>query len=265
MTVASGKTAPAGKSTTTWSEQPLLRLRQLVVGFLQGLFAQADTGFFRWSPDETSEIYITDESPLDLRIVGQRPAITVLRADINWGQTSIDERRDYNMQTEERLHTDLLSGTMVMNCCSRTPLEAEYIAWIASKHSWILRRLMIKGTPMHEIGRRQTIGALTPAGALVQGDSATSWINCPVYLPYHMQYNEKITPQDLQQLNRIRVFLEARLGVQLGPTEVRGQARAGGHAELPNVNIRPPTYRGRPIRQVGVEQRFSVKESSDGE
>lgn len=239
---------------------------------MQGLFEKADLGCFHWCESlEETELVITDESPIKLDVVGKRPCISTVRGQVAWGKTSLDEMQTRNVTNDQINHTDLLSGTMTINCCSREPLESEYIAWIVANHSWLLRRLIMKHTPVHEFGRGQMIGAPSPAGAIVSGDTEGEWICTPIQIPFFLQISGKVTPLNLTLLKEIEAKFGVRGGAQIGPTGVRGQSTKRNTADaeaarLPTpgeqVNIRPPTIRGRPIRNVAFEQSLSVKKES---
>lgn len=266
METQSAISAPSS-SLLTWAEQPLLLIRKACLSFIQGLFEQADPGSFHWSENlEETEIVITDESPIKLDVVGKRPAINTVRGTVAWGKTSLDEMQERSLATDQRKHTDLLSGTMTINCCSREPLETEYMAWIVANHTWLLRRLVMKFTPVHEFGRGQVVGAPSPAGAIVSGDTEGEWICTPVQIPFFLQISGKVTPLNLTLLKGLEARFFVRGGAQVGPTGVRGQAtlenQAGAPAPGAEVNIRPPTIRGRPIRNIAFEQSLSVKEES---
>lgn len=266
MTTQSAISVPSS-SLVNWAEQPLLLIRKICLSFMQGLFAQAEPGSFHWEPNlEETELVITDESPIKLDVVGKRPCISTVRGTVAWGKTSIDEMQSSNLATDQRQHTDLVSGTMTINCCSRESLESEYIAWIVANHSWLLRRLVIKHTPVHEFGRGQVVGAPSPAGAIVSGDSEGSWICTPIQIPFFLQISGKVTPLNLTMLRGIEANLNLSGAAQVGPTGVRGQATletpAGSVGPVEGLNVRPPTIRGRPIRQVAFEQSISVKKES---
>lgn len=254
-------------SLVNWAEQPLLFIRKICLSFMQGLFEKADPGCFHWSESlEETEIVITDESPIKLDVVGKRPAISTVRGSIGWGKTSLDEMQTRSLSTDQRKHTDLLSGTMTVNCCSREPLETEYLAWVVANHTWLLRRLIMRNTPVHEFGRGQMVGAPSPAGAIVAGDTEGEWICTPVQIPFFLQISGRVTPLNLILLKEIEAKFNVRGGAQVGPTGVRGQATTanttGSPAPGEQVNVRPPTIRGRPIRNVAFEQSISVKKES---
>ena len=266
MTTQSAISVPSS-SLVNWAEQPLLLIRKACLSFIQGLFEQADPGNFHWCESlEETEIVITDESPIKLDVVGKRPAINTVRGTVAWGKTSLDEMQERSLANDQRKHTDLLSGTMTINCCSREPLETEYMAWIVANHTWLLRRLVMKFTPVHEFGRGQVVGAPSPAGAIVSGDTEGEWICTPVQIPFFLQITGKVTPLGLTLLKEIEAKFNVRGGAQVGPTGVRGQAtlenQTGAPAPGTETSIRPPTIRGRPIRNVAFEQSISVKKES---
>jgi len=249
----------------SWGENPLLMVRKTVLSFLQGLFQQANVDDFRWHPDpEETGIVITDESPIQLDAVGKRPAISTVRGTAAWGGTSLDEMQSYDMQTDAKTHTDLVSSTISINCCSRADLESEYIAWIVANHCWMLRRVLMQGTPIHDFGRKNQIGSPSPAGAIVAGDNEGEWINTTVSIPFFLQVSASVTPQNLQLLNEIGLGLGVRGAAQVGPTGVR---RMGGAGELVvddrGLNVREPTIRGRPIRSVAFTQQLKVTEPTE--
>lgn len=251
----------------TWAEQPLLMLRKQILAFMQGLFEFSPVRCFHWTEDpETTEIYITDESPLGVDVVGKRPAISVVRGTVAWGQTSIDERQSEDMNTGARSHTDLLRGTVSINCCSRVDLESEYIAWVVANHMWLLRRIVMRGTPIHEFGRGIQVGSPSPAGAIVSGDVQGEWINTPVTIAFFLQVSGSVTP--LVQDDVIRA-IEVKMGVRgpasIGPTEQLESPWVGGPPPTPlpyGVTVGAPRIRGRRIPNIAFEQTISVKKES---
>jgi len=256
MSVASASVPPSTAYTPSWAENPVLQLRKTVLGFLQGLFEEAEVSCFRWHESlEDTEIVITDEFPLKLDVVGKRPAITLVRGAMSWNKTSIGEMLSLNMANDQKKRSDLVSGTISINCCARDDLESEYIALIVARHLWILGPLLQKGTPIHEIGRGVQLGSPSPAGAIVVGDTEGEWINTPVTTPYFIQETNSVQPLGQQLLRRLSLRLGVRGGAQVGNTPVRYQARQTG--------LRQPTIRGRPIRNVSFEQTLVVTDEEN--
>jgi hypothetical protein len=266
MTTTSAAITAGSDPLMTWAEQPLLMLRKQILAFLQGLFEASPVRCFNWNEDEEStDIIITDESPLNLEVVGKRPAISIVRGTVAWGQTSIDERLSEDMNTGARTHTDLLRGTLSVNCCSKVDLESEYLAWIVANHMWLLRRLIIKGSPVHEFGRGIQIGSPSPAGAIVQGDTNGEWINTPVSVSFFLQVSGSVEPiASADVIRNIEFKMGVRGPASIGPTE-QVDPRWVGENPRPfpaGAEIGPPRIRGRRVRNIAFEQRLTLKKES---
>lgn len=108
--------------------------------------------------------------------------------------------------SDTRVHTDLLSGSFVINCISRVGLEAEEVALIVMKAIRIYRRELQKAGFFH-IGTLVQVGSETPAGALVAGDSDEDFINVPVSLPVYYQESWTVE-KDAELLRAITLKIE---------------------------------------------------------
>lgn len=139
--------------------------------------------------DEVStEILITDAGSINTDVVEKRPVISVSRGPFAYGNTSIDQllKKDPGLASNKRVHTDLLSGSFVINCVSRSGLEAEEIALIVAKGIRYFRRQLQKAGFFH-IGTLVQVGGESAAGTLVAGDSAEDFIVVPVSFPVYYQ------------------------------------------------------------------------------
>lgn len=229
-------------------------VRKSVLAFIQGLFEAQDPGCFKWNDSlEETEIVVTDESPLRLDVIGKRPSISIIRGPVRWGQTSLDEMQGLNQVTGMKQKTDLLPGTVSINCCSSADLESEYIAWVVANHIWMLRGLFMKNTKIHEFGRGISIGSPSPAGAIVAGDTEGEWICTTVQVPFHLQVYGKVTPKQ-NLIQAIEMRMGVRGVVQAQQTPVRDPLRG----TTPNA----PRIRGRVIRDVAFAQSLNVKKES---
>ena len=172
--------------------------KDILLRFLQDIFHQMPPGdgCYHFQPgqevgstdSENTEIIITDSGAVNTDSVEKRPAIIVSRGPFAWGNTSLDHLLHASNQAggPHRVHTDLLSGSFVINCLSRAGLEAEEVALIVSKAIRIYRRELQKAGFFH-IGTLIQVGSETPAGALVSGDSDEDFINVPVSFPVYYQ------------------------------------------------------------------------------
>jgi hypothetical protein len=170
--------------------------KDILLRFLQDVFFKMEPGkgCFHFEPNRelggtdegTTELILTDTGPVNTDSVEKRPAIIVSRGAFSYGNTSLDQMLDYDISTGKRTHTDLLSGYFVLNCVSRAGLEAERLALITAKVIRIYRRELQKAG-FFQIGSLVQVGTETPAGSLVEGDSAEDFINVPVSFPTYYQ------------------------------------------------------------------------------
>lgn len=202
---------PAGE-VSSWGENPLFHLVRLCLLFVQELFVDPPEGAnFRWTPDdETSRLYITDDTPVNTDVIQKRPAIATVRSGFAWAGLGLDQKRNHQIRTGEEIFTDMLSGNITFNCMSRVPVEAEYLAWLVSRHLWIFRHLLMQ-LGFHKIAEGQQILARSPAGALVSGDTEGEIINVPVIVPAHFQWTEKVQEKDLPLLQKIETNIVAKM------------------------------------------------------
>ena len=237
---------------SSWAEDPLNYLIKAFVAFLQTVFEKAPVGYFHWSPEaEETEIFITEETPIALDTVGQRPSISVVLGAVRWNASSLDEMLGMNPVTGLQRHTDLLPGTMSLNCCSRVASEARFLAWQCARHIWILRRIFMQERFIHEVGRNITVGPVSPAGAIVQGDTEGEWLAAAVSCPFFLQWYERVTPETdwngsrLQQLREIGITYHTRMNPAQQSLTSDQNAGTRPWGDLASRQPRPPSIRGR--------------------
>ena len=223
----------SGKAVVSWAETPTIMLRRAILAFLQGLFGYADKGNYKWHADiEDTEIVITDETPVNGAVVGHRPAITTVRGPLAFAGLTLDTRQSSSMLSPMEKYTDMVSCTMSVNHLSKNDLESERIAWYTANHVWLLRKLILKDTPVHAIQVPQ-VGAPSPAGALVAGDPNGDWVNTPVALPVFLQVYGVVTPrtQGAQQIYNEIMLSMTQQNKPLGHAATRDLSR--GTSVLP--------------------------------
>lgn len=217
---------------------PLQHVRVLFVSFIQGLFAQAPPGAYRWSPDfEVTELVITDESPINIEKIGSRPAITFTRGPVQFYSLGLDDMLGFDFDIERKTKGVLVPGTMSVNCCSRSDLESEQIAWVVAEHIWLLRELLLK-QGFFEIGRQPQISAPSPAGSLVANDEGDEWYATTVAIPYQFARKSAFTPLG----KKIAANIELSLNTIHDKVLSKGVPQ-GGH-EIP-LNVHacfPPSF-----------------------
>tara|TARA_R110002126_G_scaffold48716_1_gene135388 strand:+ start:793 stop:1572 length:780 start_codon:yes stop_codon:yes gene_type:complete len=178
--------------------------KDILLRFLQDLFFQMPRGqgCYHFEPaqevgemdEKATEVIISDAGSVNTDSVEKRPAIIISRGPFAYGNTSLDHllKKDPGLMSSTRVHTDLLSGSFVINCVSRAGLEAEEVAVIVMKAIRVYRRELQKAGFFH-IGTMIQIGNETPAGTLVQGDSDDDFVNVPVSFPVYYQESWTVT------------------------------------------------------------------------
>lgn len=267
-------------TNTSAGEQPLLHVRRMYVGFVQGLFHAAPRGSYHWDPDGIStEIIITDENPIHVDTVGKRPAISFTRGPVQFVGLGLDDMLSFDASTGTKKKSILLPGTMSINCCSSNDIESEYLASVVAEQLWMHRELLMRAG-FFEIGRNFIIGAPSPAGSIVAGDSAAEWYATTISSPFHINRTASFSPLNTRIVQDISINLTARPYTvpysTWGQPAIQGfQQYEGEQDGLPKMphpldptkqvtvrsvymnrpGIRPPAIRGRtiPVKQADVE------------
>ena len=157
-------------------------------------FAQGQTeGVLGPTDEENTEVIITDAGSLGTDVVEKRPAIILSRGPFAYANTAMDNFLGHVASTDKRTHTDLLTGSFVINCVSRNGLEAEKLALLVAKAIRVHRR-RIQLAGFFQIGQRIRIGSESPANALVSGDAEEDFISVPVTFPVYYQETFSINP-----------------------------------------------------------------------
>jgi len=171
--------------------------KEIILRFLQDLFFQMPQGQFRLVPggpgkldytiDEAeSELIVTDQGAWNTDTVGTRPVVIVSRGRLAYGGTSLDQLQGLSFRTGVKKHTDLITGSFVINCMAPNGYEAETIAMIVAAGSNRLR-VLLQRAGFFEIGKMVQVGEESPPGSLLSGDSTEDWKNVPVILPFYYQ------------------------------------------------------------------------------
>jgi len=218
---------------------PLEHIRILYVQFLQGLFWAAPPGHYHWEPDETTEIFISDENPLKADIIGNRPAIAVSRGPAQFQSLGFDDMDDYDFQSGAKKKSVLVPGTMTLHCVSRVDLECDRIAWVVAEQLWANRELLLRAG-FFEVGRQPMIGAPSPAGSIVQADQGEEWYVTSVTCPWQFNRTTVVTPLGKEIIKGVELAMRARIRT-VGQQKPRGQEGSTGGADVPvNIQVCPP-------------------------
>lgn len=189
-------------------DEPLHWATYLVTRFLQGLFNHMEVGSYRWEPNpKDSEIYITEQVPVDGSVVAQRPAIAVVRGPAQWANLTMDQMVTIEPLTGKRVHSDLLSGNLGVYALSAEGLEAQRIAWLCSRGIKEGKRLLQKywiwrdddGTPratfgFNKIGDNMNFGSESDPGSIIRGAGGHELVMVALGVPYFLQWTWQVTP-----------------------------------------------------------------------
>lgn len=204
------QTHPFGGEASNFRDSPLEQVRTLFVGFIQGLFYSAPVGAYHWTPDDSTEIVVTDESPVHVSNLGQRPAVCCTRGPVQFFSLGLDDMMSYNIETSTKSKSVLVPGTMSVNCLSRLPLESERIAWIIAEQLWAHRELLMR-EGFFEVGRMPVIGSPSPAGSLVAGDQGDELFVTVIQCPFQFYRTTSVTPLNQAIAKNVTLSLRSRL------------------------------------------------------
>jgi hypothetical protein len=210
-------TAPEYMVPEDWTGSPFLHLKRVLVKFLKGLHAQCPVGAYRWDPDSEgsaeqvgSEVWIGMDAPINPQIVGDRPAITVLRGPGSFQGIGIGDNAFSDLRTGGQVLMDILPVTVTVNVLSRVPLEAEGLSWFGGKHIWALREVIMKGEAgIMFLGNRPNFSPPTPAGSLVGPDVEHNWVVCSVMFPCYLQTSVTRVPLNKPAVSGFGVTMTA--------------------------------------------------------
>lgn len=212
------------------------------VEFFQWQFSQAPVGAYRWVDDENdSEIHISGDSPIIPTKVGQRPAITVLRAHAAWSGTGINDQVFVDLRTGAKAYMDLVPTTIMVNVLSRLDVEAEELAEFCAGRVRVFREAIVgasNGLILYT-GQRIAISPPSPPGSLVGGDSPDGeWSVCVVSVPTYLQTLDSRWPLNKPILRtfgaRLRTLAAARRAEATVPLQ-------GTAVSQPAVSPTPPS------------------------
>lgn len=195
---------------SSFKYNPLMHVRVLFVRFVQGLFAAAPEGSYRWRPDdENTEIYITDEGVVKAEVVEKMPTVAFTRGPVQFYNLGLDDLDGYNFPLDRKTKGVLLPGTMTINVCARVDLESEHVAFVIADHIWLLRDLLMKAG-FFDVGRSIQVGAPSPAGSIIAGDSADEFFCTPVSVPFQFGRLSSFTPLGMTVVRSIEHSFRVR-------------------------------------------------------
>jgi len=226
---------------SSFKYNPLQHVRFLYVSFVQGLFYSAPRGQYHWeSDDQSTELFISAESPIKVETLNMRPCITFTRAPIGFHHLGFDDMDQYDFATGRKIKSLLIPGTMVINCCSRSDLESEHLAWVTAEHIWLLRDLLMK-QGFYDVGRNIQVGSPSAAGAIIEGDGADEWFCTSVTSPYQFYRTSARTPLATGIIQNVQLALSMMQPCPIRPG-MAPSIGAGGNPPFLEVTTRPGPF-----------------------
>lgn len=163
-----------------------------------------------WSPDESaSQITICDKYAFNLAQVGTTSAIVANRGPLQWARSSgFRQMQSMDMRTDRRTYTDLVAGSVVLSCFSRSGAEAELIAGYLFESFQalrdVLRKLATRGIMRaSHLGMFKIDAAQMGEEALVKGGSRPEVSVVPVAIQARVQRRWSVEPQGQQKLRNV--------------------------------------------------------------
>jgi hypothetical protein len=210
------------------AEDPIVYCTRLYVQFLQGLFNQVPPGTFKWEPDlETTEIVIRAEAPLDMSVVGKRPAITVVTGPSQYLGLSIDNMLHYDPKTGKKTRSDILANSFSVYCLADSDIIASKLAHIVSHFTRLKQRLLESPGGFYQIARPYpSTNYPSPPGGLVMGDPH-GLVMVQVNIPFQFQWTWSTTPvqnpsnQTLEQITKHRRASEYEYASAEGVSKIK--------------------------------------------
>jgi hypothetical protein len=183
---------------------PTFQMTRHILSFLKWRFSSLPPGSYQWkpetedSPDQTgSEVFMAADTPIRPEVVGQRPAITVLRSHAAFQGAGIGDLGHVDLATGATLKMDIIPTNLMINVLSRLPVEAERLAWFCAEQVWSYREAIIKSEPNKiflYLGQRPSISPPTPAGSLVADTTDFEWCAVVVAFPVYLQHSTTLVP-----------------------------------------------------------------------
>jgi len=203
---ATNPTTPEGLGGRDQTFPPTFQMSRHILSFLKWRFSSLPPGSYQWkpetedSPDQTgSEIFIAADTPIRPEVVGQRPALTVLRSHAAFQGSGIGDMAHVDLATGATTKMDIIPTNLMVNVLSRLPVEAERLAWFCAEQIWSYREAIIKSEPNKiflYLGQRPSISPPSPAGSLVGDATDFEWCVVVVAFPVYLQHHTTLTPMN---------------------------------------------------------------------
>lgn len=208
-------------------EDPLYYYSHVFANFLQTVFGNFDKGHNHWSSDEqATEIIITDQAPIGREVVERRPAIILAMGPAGSANTSIDQLFSVDTLKDRKVHTDLMSSTMTLNCLAKEGLEARRIAWQCFRFVRAFKRQLMK-TGMHRVAEEMQIGAESAPGAIIAPEVGSEIVMVSTTIPFYFQDFWAVEPADKNLLKQVVIAVTSQLNYPADGTNIKAPSMRG--------------------------------------
>jgi len=202
---------------------PMYHCTRVLVAFAQGIFKCFPKGQYHWDSDlETTEIVITDQTPLTSSVINTRPAIVITRGQFQFANLAIGNLENIDTASGNRIYRDMLSGSITYNCLARNGIEASRLSWVIGSHVKKLRVFLQQQGPFTEIGQNVMFLGESPPGAILNDPVDSGTINVPVVIPFHYPHRWEVRDPAFQ-LETIKATIKSDEGIVLAQTSVTNE------------------------------------------
>lgn len=175
--------------------EPDVWLARRIVQFVQDSFRDVPVGSFRFTNDESSEIWITDELPLGRSVLSRRPALQISLGGFQAGNVGLDQRLSYNIATGERQHVELYHAQLTVHVHARSADTVKRLARMVCRMIQEQRHVLLRVAELHYLGPQISVSGLSPPGALLQGAGEMESVLTSVTVPFGFVERWSARPQ----------------------------------------------------------------------
>lgn len=103
-------------------------VKDIFIQFLKDVYSVDSEFTFTDNDDVNTKVQIYDRKPVNISGVNNKPHITVIRTPIRFTDIAINQSVGSRFSESQNVYKDMLTGNIVVECCSRIGLESEILA-----------------------------------------------------------------------------------------------------------------------------------------
>jgi len=167
-----------------WPGSPMGFARQVITGFVQGVYERLVETQYRWNEDQNkTKIYISASTPVDAEAFGIRPCIATSRSGMQFGSLGIGGIESERAKDGSVTRSDMVSGMWILQHISTKEAEAEELAFFTGEMIWTNPEVLLHYG--FQTVQGPTVEQPGPAGSLVTGDPK-GLVAVPLVIPYRV-------------------------------------------------------------------------------